>query len=109
MKGNKRRAFPNELKTFAATLQFYSSKAYEYVRKTFLTILPHPQTIRRWYSSVKRKPGITMEALRTIKAKINEATSEGKQLYFSLTIDDMSIRELVEIENDKYNIMDMLI
>jgi len=34
-KNNKRRVFPNELKTFAATLQFYSIKAYEYVRKTF--------------------------------------------------------------------------
>lgn len=41
---------------------------------------------------MEEKPDITMEALRTIEAKINEAISEGKQLYFSLTIDDMSIR-----------------
>lgn len=41
-----------------------------------------------------------MEALRTIKEKINEA--KGKILYFSLTIDDISIRKFIEIEGDKY-------
>ncbi|KMQ82281.1 thap domain-containing protein 9-like protein, partial [Lasius niger] len=102
LKGKKRGAFPSELKTFAVTLQFYSTKAYEYVRKTFLNILLHPQTIRKWYSSVEEKPEITREALRTIEAKINEAATEGKILYFSLTMDDMSIRKLIEIENDKY-------
>lgn len=64
--------------------------------------MPHPQTIRKWYSSVEGKPGIIIEALRTIEAKIKEAASEGKQLYFSLTIDDISIRQFIEIENDKY-------
>lgn len=50
--------------------------------------------------SVEGKSGITTEALKTIKEKINEVTSKGQILYFSLTIDDMSIREFIEIEND---------
>ncbi|KYN20001.1 THAP domain-containing protein 9, partial [Trachymyrmex cornetzi] len=95
-------AFPVALKNFAATLQFYSTKAYEYVRKTFLNILPHPQTIRRWYASIDCKPGITTEALKTIQAKIHEAASDSKTLNFSLTIDDMSIRQYTELVNDQY-------
>lgn len=90
------------LKKFAATLQFYSTKAYEYVRKTFLNVLPHPQTIRKWYSAIESKPGITLEALKTVKAKIYEAAANEKILYFSLTIDDMSIRESIEYVGDKY-------
>ena len=31
-----------ELKSFALTLQFYSAKAYDFVRKTFNLALPHP-------------------------------------------------------------------
>ncbi|KYM93955.1 THAP domain-containing protein 9 [Cyphomyrmex costatus] len=98
----RKRPFPTAIKTFAATLQFYSTKAYEYVRKTFLNILLHPQTIKKWYSSIDAKPGITLEALRTVQAKINEAAAVEKILYFSLVIDDMSIKEEIEIEDDKY-------
>ncbi|XP_022168754.1 uncharacterized protein LOC111032661 [Myzus persicae] len=33
------------IRGFALTLQFYSSKAYSFVRKTFQHLLPHPATI----------------------------------------------------------------
>ncbi|CAL1295195.1 unnamed protein product [Larinioides sclopetarius] len=45
-KGSKE--FPVELRAFALILSFYSSKAYEYVRKTFVNCLPHPVTLRKW-------------------------------------------------------------
>ena len=41
--------YPPELKSFALTLQFYSAKAYEFVRRTFNLALPHQSQIRRWY------------------------------------------------------------
>lgn len=44
---------PKEIKEFALTLQFYSSKAYNYVRRTFGLALPHPSTIRKWSSGKK--------------------------------------------------------
>ncbi|KYN18409.1 hypothetical protein ALC57_09284, partial [Trachymyrmex cornetzi] len=76
---------------FAATLQFYSSRAYNYVRKTFIKSLTHPETIRRWYHNVNGNPGITTQAINTLKLKIHEANLAGKMLHFNLTIDEMSI------------------
>ena len=38
-----------ELKSLALTLQFYSTKAYNYVRKMFKNALPHPRHISSWY------------------------------------------------------------
>lgn len=43
---------PDELKKFALTLNFYSSKAYDYVRKSFNFSLPHPSTLRKWTSGM---------------------------------------------------------
>lgn len=37
-----------QLRCFALTLHYYSPKAYDYVRKTFNTSLPHPRTLRKW-------------------------------------------------------------
>ena len=38
--------YPPALKSFALTLQLYSTKAHEFVRKTFDLCLPHPAQIR---------------------------------------------------------------
>jgi hypothetical protein len=42
----KNKIYSTELKSFALTLQFYSSKAYNYVRENFGLCLPHEATIR---------------------------------------------------------------
>ena len=52
-KGDK---YPEELRSFATTLQFYSSKEYEFIRKTFNLALPHQAQIRRWYRKVPAEP-----------------------------------------------------
>jgi hypothetical protein len=44
--------YPPELRSFALTLKFYSTKAYNYVRKSFDLGLPHVNVIRSWYSSM---------------------------------------------------------
>jgi len=41
--------YPPEIQNFATSLHFYSPKAYEYVRETFMKILPHESTIRSWF------------------------------------------------------------
>ena len=48
-RGKKGKCSP-ELKAFAMTLQFYSKKAYEYVRQTFDLALPHQGVLTKWYS-----------------------------------------------------------
>ena len=62
--------FSPELRSFALTLQFYSSKAYGFVRKSFQFALPHPSQVRRWYSYVQAEPGFTKPAFQALKAKI---------------------------------------
>lgn len=58
--------FTSDLRKFAITLQFYLSKAYDYVRKSFKNVLPHPKTITRWYKVVNGEPGFTDEAFELV-------------------------------------------
>ena len=51
-KHGKKGACTPELRAFAMTLQFYSKKAYNYVRDTFNLALPHERVIQDWYSKV---------------------------------------------------------
>ncbi|KAK7476711.1 hypothetical protein BaRGS_00032048 [Batillaria attramentaria] len=75
------------LKAFALTLQFYSTKAYEYVRRTFGLGLPHLNTIRRWFRSVDGKAGFSKEVLLSLERKVEEARSYGKEVLCSLMLD----------------------
>ena len=61
-KSGKGWRYSPELKSFALTLQFYSAKAYEFVRKTFNIALPSQSQIRRWYGKVAADPGFTQPA-----------------------------------------------
>lgn len=54
--GNENEQYPPELRSFALTLHFYSLKAYDYVRETFDTCLPHPSTLQNGIA-------VSMEAL----------------------------------------------
>jgi Transposase protein len=53
-----RKHYTPDLKRFAVTLQYYSNKAYNYVRETFLYNLPHENVIRRWYASIQCETGM---------------------------------------------------
>lgn len=45
LKKQKKGKYPPELRQLALTLNFYSKKAYEYVRQKFSNILPHIRTL----------------------------------------------------------------
>ena len=62
-----------ELKAFALTLQFYSTKAYNYVRKTFNLALPHNISITKWYTKIPAEPGFTEPAFKALSLKVKEA------------------------------------
>jgi len=55
--------YPVQLRSFALTLNFYSLKAYNYVRKVFKNRLPSPSTIRSWYSNTNGAPGFSQDAI----------------------------------------------
>lgn len=81
MKTNKkvcivRKKYSAELRTFALTLNFYSTITYKYVRKTFQTCLPSIKTNSKWYQTVDGKPGFTKEAFIALKHKSSQCKDE---------------------------------
>lgn len=89
------------LKSFALTLQFYSAKAYKYVRETFNLGLPHPSTIRKWYSSTGGDPGFSNEVLLSLQAKASAAKAKGQETLCALMLDEMSIMKHIEWDGKK--------
>lgn len=94
-----REKYDAQLKTFALTLHFYSPRAYNYMRKKFDLCLPHPRTLRGWYQNVDCRPGITKEAIETIKHVAKEKTD----LVITLMFDEMSIREHIEFDGRNHH------
>lgn len=93
--------FPQELRSFAMTLQFYSSKAYDYVRKTFNFALPSPTVIRTWLNSIDCEPGFTACAFNSLAAIAKENLKKNAPTLCSLVIDEMAIRRQIEFVGQK--------
>lgn len=90
-----------ELRSFALTLHFYSPTSYNYVRKTFNKCLPHPSTIRKWYSVIDGSPGITAESINAIKMKVKEMKHNNLDLVLGIIMDEMSIREAIHFNGQR--------
>ncbi|KYN22412.1 THAP domain-containing protein 9, partial [Trachymyrmex cornetzi] len=97
-KGSKKKYAP-ELRSFALTLNFYSSKAYNYVRKKFRNLLPESSTIHKWYSVLNGRPGFTNEVLHTLKCKVRKMEDP---IFCNLVIDEIGIREQIEYDGNRY-------
>jgi hypothetical protein len=102
-KSGKRSKYTPEMKSFALTLQFYSAKAYEFVRKTFNIALPSQSQIRRWYGKVQADPGFTQPAFNALKVKVEDAEKNGKKVICSLMMDEMAIKKHISWDGKKYN------
>lgn len=87
--------YPESVRSFAITLNFYSPRAYDYVRQKFENHLPCQSTIRNWYShsSANGEPGFCKQSFVTLTKLAEEQRSKGKQLIVSLIFDEMSIRK----------------
>ncbi|RVE48555.1 hypothetical protein evm_006744 [Chilo suppressalis] len=88
--GKKRIKYSAAFKRFCLTLNFYSPKAYDYVRKTFHTCLPHHKTLCKWYAHIKGEPGFTEEAFIAVKQKAE--ASEYRPIC-ALIFDEMALRQ----------------
>lgn len=95
MKGKKIPITP-EMRKFAITLQIYSNKVYNFVRKFCKNILPHPEIICKWYKVVNGDPGFTQEAFQCIQEKAKNET-----VICNIVLDGMSIREKKEWDGTK--------
>lgn len=83
------------------TLNFYSSRAYRFVRQAFDTCLPHPRTLEKWSASVEIKPGCTEHAFAALETKVTAGRGHRKKV--ALILDKMAIRQQVEWDGNKYH------
>lgn len=95
--GTKNRKYSPEIRSFVLSLHFHSAAAYDYVRQQFNNLLPHPGTIRQWYTVVDGSPGFTQQSFEAIKAKQSE-----ESVILNLTVDEISIRKMIEFRNGRY-------
>ena len=91
-----------ELKSFALTLQFYSTKAYKFVRKMFNLALPHPNVVSNWYSKIPAEPGFTEPAFKALSLKVEEAKKQQKDVLAALMLDEMSIKKHVAWDGKRF-------
>lgn len=61
--GKKKIKYSPAIRKFSLSLNFYSPKGYDYVRKTFNCCLPHPKTLAKRYTHVKSEPGFTQQEI----------------------------------------------
>jgi hypothetical protein len=94
-------SFSDELRSFSMTLHFYSPKAYDFVRNSFIKVLPHVSTIRRWCTAVEGKPGFTSEAFESLRVRFPQTPSN--PILCSLVFDEMSIHTQIDF-NGKENV-----
>lgn len=102
--GNKSnsRTFPPAVRRFALNLNFYSPKAYAYVRGVFKNRLPHQRTIRKWLQNTNFQPGFTSESFSALQKAVDEARSKGQKLICNLIFDEIAIRERVEWDGNRW-------
>lgn len=91
--GKRFQKYSPEIKMFCFTLNYYSPKSYEYVRKFFDSNLPSIRTIRNWYSSIDATAGFTEGSFNALQQKADELKAKGETLVVSLIHDDVSIRQ----------------
>jgi len=93
LKGKRRtRPYSKQIMIFCLTLAGYSTKAYEFLRGVVNKCLPSTGTLRTYRRRVDGSPGFSVAALNMMKRKANEMKDLSKNLYVSLSCDDMSIR-----------------
>lgn len=82
--------YSEEMRKFALMLHFFSPKAYDYIRETYNTCLPHTRTLCKWYQHVNCDPGFTKEAFDALRIKVE---SSEYPVICSLVFDEMAIRK----------------
>lgn len=100
---NDNRQYGIPIRKFALTLFAHSPKAYKYVREKFSNTLPHPRTMKKWYSQsdCNGEVGILPEALKTLQNASAELAKNGKTLLASLAFDEMAIRRHIQYDHQK--------
>lgn len=95
------KAYEPKIRAFALNLNFFSPKAYKYVRDTFNNCLPHPRIITSWYTHVNYNPGFTSESFTAIERAVAEAKKQSQTLCVNIVFDEIAVSQ--QNEWDKQN------
>lgn len=90
--------YPENVRNFCLSLNYYSPRAYEHIRKTFHNHLPHPKVMKMWYrnSNVRGESGIQEDHMEKLKKIAKDFKEEnGYEMACCLIFDEMSIRKQV--------------
>lgn len=76
-------------------MEFYSPRAYEYIREIFSNNLPHRSTNRKWYanSCASGVPGFCKQSFSELTRLANDAKANGTEFICSLSFDEVAIRK----------------
>ena len=77
-KNNVKSGYPQIVKDFSQQVRFYSTAAYEVVRKHF--VLPSSATHQRWTQPVDVSPGFTTFSLMSLKVCTNNFWTQAELL-----------------------------
>ena len=86
MRDMNKAKYSESLKSFAMTLNFYSPKAYNFVRKEFNNLLSN------WFSKYNGRPGFTMESIEKMSTH---------SYFWCLIIDEIHLKKELVYKNKK--------
>lgn len=90
--GRPDQKYSENIRQFSIALSFYSPRGYNYVRSVFQNHLPELHTIQAWLKSVNGSPGITSEALDTLRTMVKQCNEEGRELFLKMMSDEVFLR-----------------
>jgi hypothetical protein len=106
LSNNRRnKPFSKRVMIFCLTLAGYSSKAYRYLRTVVNNCVPSQETLRKYRNKVDGSPGFSVAAFRMIERKVCEINIKSKNLFLSLSCDDMSIRNCIYFKPENKKIL----
>ena len=81
-----RQEYSDELRSFALMLQFYSTRAYNYVCETFDLELPSLTTIQRWFHGLDGSPGFSKEIFGALKNRSDSEKAKGNECILCIDV-----------------------
>lgn len=92
--------YNQNVRRFSLVLSIKSKSAYAWVRNKFSKRLPTIRTLRSWNSNSQAncsiQSGFNSQTISTLKKLADENIAAGKELYVSLSFDEISIRKHVQ-------------
>lgn len=97
--------YSRSLRKFALVLSSKSKSSYIWLRNKFSKRLPSLRTIRGWHenSSANISSGFSNQSIVVLTKLANEANADGKELYVSMSFDEVSTRKHIQwVHDEKY-------